>query len=111
MKETHSSRVEWAVTEEGHYDQAAEKYTQAIETIGERDPKAAPYFSNRAMCYLKSESYSMTRLTEELAIDDGVSGAAADPSFAKAYYRQGSGYFFLGKLTEALTVFKEVILK
>ena len=57
-KETSFTRVEIEVKQDGHFDLAAEKYTHAIEAIGESNPKAAPYFSNRAMCYIKEELYS-----------------------------------------------------
>jgi len=87
--------------EEAHYDQAIDLYTKAIDTLGKSSPKAAPILCNRAMCFIKTESY-------KLAIDDGEAAAVADPAFPKGYFRQGSGYFFLGKLPEALKIFKDV---
>ena len=47
------------------------------------------------MCYLKREDY-------QYAINDGEAAMIADPTFSKGLYRQCSGYFAIGKLTEAL---------
>ena len=41
----------------GHFERAIESYSKAIETIGESSPKSAPYFSNRSMCYMRTEKY------------------------------------------------------
>jgi len=86
------------------YDQAISNYSKAIDCAVPGDKSVAPYYSNRAMCQLRSENYG-------LAISDGEAALATDPTFAKGYYRIGSGYFGMGKLDEALAAFKNINLK
>lgn len=53
------------------------------------------------MCYIKVESFG-------LATEDGESCIQADPSFSKGYYRKAMSLFSMGKLADALAVFKSV---
>ena len=79
-------------------------YSSAISVTSEGVKGIAVYYSNRAMCHLKSENYGS-------AIEDGEAAIAADPAFPKGYYRKGSGYFGLGKFDEALACFKSIQVK
>jgi len=70
--------------------EAIDFYSSAIECCNPEEKVIATFYSNRAMCHLKSENYGS-------AILDGEAAIAADPLFSKGYYRKGSGYFGLGK--------------
>lgn len=80
------------------YTEAVELYTYAIDA-NIILPKAAPYFSNRAMCHLKMENYG-------LALEDAKIAIHCDPTFVKGYYREGSAYLALSKLTDARDSFR-----
>lgn len=82
---------------EHRYSQAVEKYDLAISI----NPTAI-FYSNRAMAYLKLESYG-------LAIADADEAINLDPKYVKAYYRRGSANFALGKAKLALKDFKTVV--
>ena len=71
---------------EHKYALAAEKYSAAIEL----NPTAI-FYANRAMAFIKMESYG-------LAISDANEAIALDPKYIKSYYRRGSANFALGKL-------------
>ena len=79
------------------YSLAAEKYTEALEI----SPTSAIIYSNRAMVYIKMESYG-------LAIADAEEAIAIDPAYIKAYYRRGSANYALGKYKIAQRDFREV---
>ena len=53
------------------------------------------YYSNRAMAYLKCESYG-------LALADANIAIGLDPKYIKARYRRGSAHFALMKYKDAL---------
>ncbi|KAG2196000.1 hypothetical protein INT47_011505 [Mucor saturninus] len=76
---------------EKKYPAAVEKYTEAIK----ENPNVASYYTNRAFCHLKLESYGY-------AIADSDSALAIDPNFTKANYRRASANMALGKFKEAL---------
>ncbi|KAG0171579.1 Serine/threonine-protein phosphatase 5 [Apophysomyces sp. BC1015] len=73
------------------FPEAIEKYTAAIET----NPNVATYYTNRAFCHLKLESYGY-------AISDADKALTIDPTLAKANYRRASANMALGKFKEAL---------
>ncbi|XP_037954043.1 RNA polymerase II-associated protein 3-like [Teleopsis dalmanni] len=75
----------------GKYDEAIEAYTQAIEIY----PEDATFYSNRALCYLKLESYEHT-------IDDCNSAIKIDKNCLKAYYRRMQAHESLGNNIDAL---------
>jgi tetratricopeptide (TPR) repeat protein len=81
----------------GKYGAAAGKYTEAIELR-----PSAIYLGNRAVAYLKLESYG-------LAIADSDDALALDPGYIKAYYRRASANMALGKYKIALRDFRQVI--
>ena len=66
---------------QGHFNEAAEEYTRAIE-VGLSGRKQAVYFTNRAFANLKLENYGLALLDSSKAIE-------IDPEFDKAYYRRG----------------------
>lgn len=82
---------------EKRFPAAIEKYTEAIEI----NPKVASYYTNRAFCHLKMESYGY-------AIADADSALQVDPAFIKANYRRASANMALGKFKEALKDFRIV---
>lgn len=82
------------------YAEAVLHYTKAIETHS-TSAKAAPYYTNRAMCHLKMENYG-------LALEDAKTSIKLDFHFVKGYFREGSAYLALGKLVEARNSFKHV---
>jgi len=82
------------------FAEAVEFYTKAIDTHSD-SPKAAPYYTNRAMSHLKMENYG-------LALEDAKTSIRLDPSFVKGYYREGSSHLALGKIEEARDSFKKV---
>lgn len=81
------------------FNEATEYYTKAIDCHS-NSAKAAPYYSNRAFCQLKLESYG-------LALEDAKISIKIDPTFVKGYYREGSAYLALGKLEDARNSFKQ----
>ncbi|KAI8877755.1 protein phosphatase 5 [Backusella circina FSU 941] len=76
---------------EKKFPDAIKKYSEAIEL----NDKVASYYSNRAFCHLKLESYGY-------AISDADAALAIDPTFAKANYRRASANMALGKFKDAL---------
>ncbi|KAF7731723.1 hypothetical protein EC973_008895 [Apophysomyces ossiformis] len=80
------------------FPEAIEKYTVAIET----NPNVATYYTNRAFCHLKLESYGY-------AIADADKALTIDPTLAKANYRRASANMALGKFKEALKDLKMVV--
>lgn len=81
---------------EGRYTEAVVRYTEAL---GLSENKAAIeahlVLSNRAACYLKTESY-------EQAVDDCNEALKLQPTMMKALFRRGQAYDALGKMEEAL---------
>ncbi|KAI9246852.1 Metallo-dependent phosphatase-like protein [Sporodiniella umbellata] len=76
---------------EKNFPEAIKKYTEAIEL----NDKVASYYTNRAFCHLKMESYGY-------AIADSDKALHVDPAFTKANYRRASANMALGKFKEAL---------
>eukprot|EP01134_Creolimax_fragrantissima_P005817 CFRG5817T1 len=82
---------------EGHYHDAIEKYTEAIDL----NPTVASYWSNRSFAYLKTEAFGYALIDADKCID-------MDSKFAKGYYRRGSANFALGHYKESLRDFQIV---
>lgn len=86
----------------GRLDDAAAAYTRGL-ALGPVVPAAkAVLLCNRAFVYIKTESYGA-------AIADADAAVAADPSYAKAYYRRGSANFALDKVKAARRDFRQVV--
>lgn len=83
---------------EHHFFGALDEYSKAIEF----NPTNAIYYSNRAACHLKLETYGA-------AVADADAAVRIDPAFVKAYYRRGSAHFALLKYRDAVKDFKEVL--
>ncbi|KAI8638877.1 Metallo-dependent phosphatase-like protein [Parasitella parasitica] len=82
---------------EKRFPAAIEKYTEAIEI----NSNVASYYTNRAFCHLKMESYGY-------AIADSNLALKMDPNFTKANYRRASANMALGNFKEALKDLKIV---
>ncbi|KAI7870813.1 Serine/threonine-protein phosphatase-like protein 5 [Spinellus fusiger] len=82
---------------EKRYEQAINKYTAAIAL----NPNVPAYYTNRAFCHLKLESYGYV-------IADADAALAIDPHFSKANYRRANAQMALGKFKEALKDFRVV---
>ncbi|KAI8377514.1 Metallo-dependent phosphatase-like protein [Radiomyces spectabilis] len=82
---------------EKRFPDAIEKYTAAIEL----NPNVAAYYTNRAFCHLKLESYGY-------AISDAEAALEIDPALTKANYRRATANMALGKFKEALKDLKVV---
>ncbi|KAG1053454.1 hypothetical protein G6F43_004473 [Rhizopus delemar] len=103
MTEEQKTRAEQVKNEanmlfkEKRFPEAIKKYTEAIEL----NDKVASYYTNRAFCHLKLESYGY-------AIADSDKALEVDPNFTKANYRRASANMALGKFKEALKDLKVV---
>jgi len=82
---------------EGHYADAARAYTLALSF----SPKNTVILCNRALAYIKSESYG-------LAISDATAAIEFDKNCAKAYYRRGTAEFALMRAKAARKDFRMV---
>jgi serine/threonine-protein phosphatase 5 len=81
----------------GHLAAAIRHYSEAIDIY-----PTAIYYSNRAMAYIKAESFG-------LALADANTAIALDPTYIKARYRRGSANFALLKYRDALKDFRVVL--
>lgn len=85
-------------------EEAIESYTKAIESGSNAaefpTDKLAIYYSNRAFCQLKNQSYG-------LALRDANESIRLNKDYAKAYYRAGSAYLVLSRNKDAFEAFKE----
>mmetsp|Transcript_15393 Transcript_15393/g.19234 ORF Transcript_15393/g.19234 Transcript_15393/m.19234 type:complete len:490 (-) Transcript_15393:160-1629(-) len=81
----------------GHFTAAVRYYTAALALT----PSNPPLLSNRALAYIKLESYG-------LAIQDASRAITTDPTFAKAFYRRGTANFALQKAKLARKDFRQV---
>ncbi|KAJ3158659.1 Serine/threonine-protein phosphatase 5 [Geranomyces michiganensis] len=79
------------------YDEAVEKYTEAIS----RNPNVAAYYANRAFSYIKNEYYAA-------AIRDADKAIELDPTYVKGYYRRAVGQMAMGNLKGAVKDFRSV---
>ncbi|KAI8147043.1 Metallo-dependent phosphatase-like protein [Fennellomyces sp. T-0311] len=86
-----------ALFSQKRFPEAIEKYTAAIEL----NPTVAAYYTNRAFCHIKLESYGY-------AISDAEEALQIDPTLTKANYRRASANMALGKFKEALRDLKVV---
>mmetsp|Transcript_25083 Transcript_25083/g.36848 ORF Transcript_25083/g.36848 Transcript_25083/m.36848 type:complete len:527 (-) Transcript_25083:6-1586(-) len=82
---------------QSHFADAARLYSQGLSF----SPNNTVLLCNRAMAYIKLESYG-------LAIADATAAIAIDKTCAKAYYRRGSAEFALGKPKAARKDFRMV---
>lgn len=83
--------------QEGHDAEATRLYTLALSY----SPKNTAILCNRALVYIRSESYG-------LAIADATAAIQIDPKVAKAYYRRGTAEFALDKPKAARKDFRMV---
>ncbi|ORZ03546.1 Metallo-dependent phosphatase-like protein [Syncephalastrum racemosum] len=79
------------------FQEAIDKYSVAINL----NPTVAAYYTNRAFCHLKLESYGY-------AIADAEEALKIDPNLTKANYRRAVANMALGKFKEALKDLKVV---
>jgi len=82
----------------GNYEEAIKHYTTAISF----NPSVPAYYSNRALCYIKTEALGY-------AIRDADLALSLDSSFVKAYYRRAVANMALNKLKDALADFRKVV--
>jgi len=81
----------------GDYKMAVEFYTRAIELV----PENASYYANRAAAYMMLRKYRE-------AIGDTSTSTRIDPSYVKAYSREGKLNLLLGDYAAALKCFEKV---
>lgn len=72
-------------------------YSKAIE----KDPTNAVFWSNRAICYIKTEAPGA-------AVSDATKAIEADRKYIKGYYRRGTAFLMMSKYKKALKDFKQV---
>ena len=77
---------------------AVECYSKALDLVG---GKSEVFLANRSFAYLKSESFGLARL-------DALNAIKINPKYTKAYYRLASAHMALGKMRQAVKVFKRV---
>ena len=77
------------------YEKAIELYTEAIKLKSDE----AVFFSNRSICYFKTEAYGF-------AVEDASKAIELDTTFHKGYYRRATANMALGKFKEALKDFE-----
>lgn len=82
---------------DGHFDEAVELYTKAIELC----ETEAVYYANRSFAYLKTELYGG-------ALSDASKAIEIDPKYSKAYYRRATANMALGKFKLALKDYEAV---
>jgi serine/threonine-protein phosphatase 5 len=84
--------------QQGRFVPAVDEYSSGLEYA----PQHAVLLSNRALAYIKLENYG-------LALQDADHAIAADPTYAKAYYRRASANFALHHFKLARKDFKTVV--
>ncbi|XP_055349067.1 serine/threonine-protein phosphatase 5-like [Paramacrobiotus metropolitanus] len=82
---------------QGHYEQAVELYSQAIDW----NPSVAAYYANRSFAYLRFELFGS-------ALEDASKAVKLDPKYLKGYYRRAAAQMALGRLKQALKDFETV---
>lgn len=82
------------------FELALDAYSEAI-FCNVPPKKKAIYYSNRALVSIKTENYA-------LALYDAKDAVKMDPTYVKAYYRQGSAHLALNQLENAIADFKAV---
>ncbi|CAF0931255.1 unnamed protein product [Didymodactylos carnosus] len=75
----------------GNYQMAIELYSYALEQV----PKYAPYLTNRALCYYRTNDANKV-------LKDSLASIESDPNWVK-------GYFYKGKALEMLNCKQEAI--
>eukprot|EP00389_Voromonas_pontica_P004644 GDKH01006905.1.p1 GENE.GDKH01006905.1~~GDKH01006905.1.p1 ORF type:complete len:413 (-),score=95.67 GDKH01006905.1:129-1367(-) len=97
---------------EGHYNEAAQMYTDAIDVCTVDDVDGLDdevllsenfhiYYSNRAFCHLKLENFGSCIMDAEKAL-------SIKPNFPKALYRRANAYMCLAKWPLAMKDFQQV---
>lgn len=82
----------------GHFLVAIARYTEGLQYAHQN----AILLSNRALAYIKVENYG-------LALVDADHAIAADPTYAKAYYRRASANYALNHFKLARKDFRAVV--
>lgn len=85
----------------GSYQDAIDKYNDAIQTAPEQAPQQAVYFANIAACHVKLGNHhdAIKACTEALAVD---------PAYVKALARRSAAYEATNELERALADAKQV---
>ncbi|KAI9224428.1 serine/threonine-protein phosphatase 5-like protein [Blastocladiella britannica] len=81
-----------------HYDAAINQYTAAIEL----NPAVPAYYSNRALAYIRTESFGY-------AVNDADLALKLDPTFIKAYYRRATANMAMLRFKEAMADLRAVV--
>ncbi|OZJ04722.1 hypothetical protein BZG36_01783 [Bifiguratus adelaidae] len=80
------------------YQEAIDKYAEAIQV----NPQVPSYYTNRSICYIKTEAFGY-------AIADAEKAIEIDPNFVKGYYRRAIANMALCKFKESLRDFRIVV--
>ncbi|KAK9805260.1 hypothetical protein WJX72_009420 [[Myrmecia] bisecta] len=86
----------------GEYEDAVDKYTDALEAAPERAKQRAVYFANRAACHLKLRQFAQAARDCSAAID-------LDPTYLKAWLRRCTAYGELDDLDRALADASKIV--
>ena len=86
----------YKLAEQGHYDQAIEEYSKAIEL----DPDMAEAYCNRPVGYTEEGRH-------DLAIADCNKAIELDPNLTEAYINRGFAFKLQGKKAEAIIDFEK----
>mmetsp|Transcript_16021 Transcript_16021/g.41496 ORF Transcript_16021/g.41496 Transcript_16021/m.41496 type:complete len:242 (+) Transcript_16021:286-1011(+) len=84
-----------ALFRKGEWDNAAAAYTRAIKLCPRKNTAAAPFYANRAACFLKMEKYTS-------CVDDATNALVLKPDYPKVMLRRAIAYENLDKLEESL---------
>ena len=86
------------------FQEAINKYSEAVDTLPNKHPRASVFLCNRSMCYLKLEQPGQAILDAELA-------AEIDPLNIKSFYRKAIALYALSKLKDAINALKHITIK
>eukprot|EP01043_Picozoa_sp_COSAG02_P027074 COSAG02_NODE_1579_length_11851_cov_12.490343_9_plen_564_part_00 len=82
----------------GKFSDAIAAYTEAIET----DPSQPAFYSNRAMCYMKTLNFAGAK-------EDGLKASEVDPAFGKGFLRAAQASVQLDEFHEAVALFGQAL--
>lgn len=82
--------------EDGHYNEALEKYSEAIKF----DDENPALFTNKAGCYIQLQDYQNALKFSQIA-------KKKDPKWIKSYFREGEAYLHLKEFGDAAASFWE----
>mmetsp|Transcript_39571 Transcript_39571/g.88030 ORF Transcript_39571/g.88030 Transcript_39571/m.88030 type:complete len:249 (+) Transcript_39571:79-825(+) len=88
---------------EGKYQEAADKYNEAIDTAPPEHKATAVYFANLAACDLKLEGHAAQ------AVENCSCALELDPKYSKALMRRSVAYEQLDNLDNALADAKQLL--